>query len=134
MSDPVVLEAIREKLHGIAGLPTIIWPNQAANTNAPFLVFDSGAPPRVSSITIDGQEAFEIRPQVSLLVEQNTFTSAGDQILWDIAQAFKVNTKIYHNGQDVAVCLNTPVADGGRPDDGLFRRDMILRIASYQQI
>jgi len=75
-----------------------------------------------------------LRPQVSLLTERNTFTSAGDTILWAIAQAFKVNTKIMDGSTELGICLRTPVPDGGEPDGAYFRRNMTLQIASYQQV
>lgn len=134
MSDPAVMVAIRQKLAGVAGIPTIIWPNEAKAVTPPYVVFDAGFPPLVATLTIDGQEAFEIRPQVSLLEVPNTFTATGDATLWAIAQAFSIGTRIFSGLTEVGQSLQTPVADGGRPDNGLFRRDMILRIASYQQI
>lgn len=133
MSNPAVLVAVRKKLSEISGLPQVIWPNEAKAVTAPFLIFDSGIQAgRV--LTVDGIEAFDLRPQVSLMVEQNTYTSAGDAILWTIAQAFKVGTKIRDDGDNIiAECSQTPVPDNGAPDGGFFRRNMILRIASYQQ-
>lgn len=134
MSDPAVLVAVREKLEGIAGLPNIVWPNQAITVSAPYLIFDNGIQAG-SIISIDGQEAFDLRPQVSLMVEADTYTSAGDAVLWSIAQAFKAGTKIRNDAGDIiASCQQTPVPDNGAPDNGGFRRNMILRIASYQQI
>lgn len=54
-----------------------------------------------------GEEAFELRPFISLYVEPDTLTSAGDLILWDIAQFLKINTPINNDagepGREVAV-------------------------------
>lgn len=134
MSNPAILVRVREILEGIAGLPEIIWPNQAKRVSTPYLIFDNGIQ-TASRITIDGEEAFELRPQVSLMTEANTFTSEGDALLWDIARAFKINTKIRNSGGDIiAECLQTPVPDNGFPDNGGFRRNMVLRIVSYQKI
>ena len=133
MSNPAVLVAVRETLAGIAGLPDIVWPNEAKKIDAPFLIFDNGVASG-TVLTVDGIEAFDLRPQVSLMTELNTFTNAGDAVLWSIAQAFKVGTKITQGGTVVAECVQTPVPDNGVPDGGYFRRNMILRIASYQQI
>jgi hypothetical protein len=134
MSDPAVLIAVRAKLAGIPGLPPIIWPNEEIRTPAPFLIFDNG--PMVGTpITIDGEERFEFRPQVSLMVDAGTFTASGDATLWAIAQAFKFATRIDDGaGSFIARCLQTPVPDNGRPDGAYYRRDMALRIASDQQI
>lgn len=134
MSDPAVLVAIREKLEGIAGLPSIIWPNGAITVQPPYLIFDNGIQ-FGTVLTTDGLEAFDIRPQVSLMVEANTYTTVGDNFLWTIAQNFKVGTKIRNDANAIiAECLQTPVPDNGFPDNGGFRRNMILRIASYQKI
>ena len=133
MSDPAVIVAIREHLLAIPGRPAVIMPNEALRVSVPFLTFDNG-PLFGTPLTIDGEEAFDIRPNVALHVEPNTFTASGDAVLWSIAQAFKIGTRIFSGSTEVARCLQTPVADGGELSGGLFRRNMILRIASYQQI
>lgn len=133
MSDPAVIIAIRQTLQAIPGLPTIIMPNQAVRVSAPFLTFDNGVPFN-TPLTIDGEEFFDIRPNVALHTEPNTGTKAGDATLWAIAQAFKIGTRIFSGNAEVARCLQTPVADGGELQGGLYRRNMILRIASYQTI
>lgn len=134
MSNPAALVAIRKRLSEIAGIPTIIWPNEAKAVDPPFLTFDNG-PQTARALTLDGEEAFELRPFLSLYVEPNTFTSAGDLVLWDIAQSFKMNTLITDGGgQRLGICLRTPVPDGGAPENGLFRRNMTLQVASYQTV
>ncbi|WP_226780344.1 DUF4128 domain-containing protein [Oceaniglobus trochenteri] len=133
MSNPAVMVAVRAHMAAITGLPSIVWPNEEIRVQPPFLIWDDG-PTVGRPITIDGEERFEFRPQVSLMVQPGSFTATGDAILRDIAQAFKWNTKITSGGAFVAYCLQTPTADNGRPDGGYFRRDMTLRIASDQQI
>lgn len=133
MSNPNVLVAIRAHLAAVSGLPEIIWPNEAKAVATPFLTFDNG-PQFGTPLTIDGHEAFELRPNIAFHVEQGTYTSEGDAVLWSIAQAFKIGTRIFSGGSEVAQCLQTPVPDGGEPFEGMFRRNLILRIASYQTI
>lgn len=133
MSDPAVLAAIRAHLEAIAGLPTIIWPNESKKVPAPFLTFDNG-PQNLNPITIDGEERVELRPQVSLHEEVGTYTADGDVHLWAIAQAFKFNTDILSGATKLAQCLQTPVPDNGESHDGIFRRNMTLRVVTYQTL
>lgn len=130
MSNPAIMSAISEHFMDISGLPPVVWPNQEITLQPPFIIWDDGFN-RVEPITIDGEERFEYRPQVSLMVELGTHTSASDTVLWSIAQAFKFGTKIASpSGEYIAYCPSTPVASNGRADGALFRTDMELRIFS----
>ena len=133
MSDPAVIIVIREHLLAVPGIPTVIMPNDRVRVSAPYLTFDDGVTQN-TPLTIDGEEAFEIRPNIALHTEPSRGTQSGSNVLWDIAQAFKIDTPILSGGQRVAQCLQTPVPDGGELQGGLWRRNMILRIASYQTI
>ena len=134
MSDPAVLIAVRKKLSEIPGLPPIVWPNEPIEVSPPFLIFDNGAQSAAPQ-TVDGVETVELRPQVSAMVEAGSTTTPADLELWAIAQAFKHGTEILSDGgQRLGKMLATPVPDNGQQNGDLFRRNMILRIAHYQQI
>lgn len=133
MIDPAAMAAIREHLAGVSGIPQIIWPNEAASASAPFVVFDFGVN-ITRPITLDGEERAEIRPLVSVYVQENTFTAEQDVILWNIAQAFKVGVRISSGGTVYAESLRTPEADNGDTDGALFRRSLTLRLAVSQKI
>lgn len=133
MSNPAVIVAIRDHLLAVPGLPDIIMPNDAKRVDTPFLTFDNG-PIFNTPLHIDGEEFFDMRPNVAMHEEAGKFTHEGDAALWAVAQAFKIGTRIFLGTTEVARCLQTPVADSGQVQGGIFRRNMILRIASYQNI
>ncbi len=112
----------------------IRWPNQSGNLPSPLVVFDHGVQ-FGTVLTTDGREAVDWRPQVSVLTDQGKFDTESENLLFSVASAFKVGTKI-RDGNDliVAECPATPVPQSGRPDGGHYRRDMILRIAVYQKL
>lgn len=133
MSDAVVMLAVRLHLQQIPDLPPIYWPNQSIDgATTPYLIFDEGSDTG-QTITTDGEERFELRPQVSLMLEKGLGTTERDTYLEPIKQAFKVNTDIMDQGVAVARSLRTPSIPNGRPDAGMFRTDMILRIETFQQ-
>lgn len=133
MTVPAVLVAVRETLLGVSGLPTIIWPNEAAKVDPPYLTFDNG-PLFSTPVTIDGEERFEFRPLVSIRIAGNTFTAAADVYIAAIQSAFKIGTIIEDGGSEIGRCDRTPLPDGGRPEDGLWRIDMTLRVSSHQRL
>jgi hypothetical protein len=129
MSNPTaIIAAIREQLASTAGLPTIIWPNQEIKAPAPYMVFDDGFE-AVSTITIDGEERYLIQPQVSLAVENGTHPQAYAGYVEAVRSAFKISTKITDDdGAEIAYCLRSPTVFNGRPDNGLYRKDIALQI------
>ncbi len=137
MSDPAVLIAIRDHLAAVAGVPDIFWPNEASSelkpATPPFITFDNGTQ-AVRRLTLNGKEWFDIRPNVAVHVCSGDGTVESDAIFWGIAQAFKVDTRIYIGAIEVARCMQTPVPDAGFHEGGIYRRNMILRIASYQRV
>ena len=135
MSNPAVLVALRAQLQAIPGLPTMCLPNEAVSgVSVPYLLFDEGIE-NVTQITIDGEELFELRPQVSIMVEPGDFTNGRDAIGWPIKQAFKTGTDIMSGGTKVGYMRETPVYRGApRPDSGLYRSDLGFRVVSFQRV
>jgi len=133
MIDPVAINAVREYLSAIPGLPTIIWPNEAVDISPPFLTFDFGVETG-ETVTLDGLERIVWRPVIKSFVEAGTFTAAQDDILWPIALAFKINTWISSSGTQYALSLRTPEVQNGANDGVLFSRDLILRLAVNQKL
>lgn len=134
MSNPAVFSAIASHFEAIDSLPSIVWPNQEITAQPPYLIWDDGIQDG-TPITIDGEERFEYRPQVSMMVEMGAGTTATDATFWAISQAFKHGTRIEGtDGSYVAQSIQTPTPDGGYPDDHLYRRNMTLRIVSHQKI
>lgn len=134
MTVPAVLVAVRKKLADTSGLPTVIWPNEAADVAPPFLTFANG-PMLGQAVTLDGHERFLFRPVVSILVAANTFTAAADTYAAAIQAAFKVHTRLFTEaGAEIGRCDRTPEPDGGSPDGNLWRVNLTLRVSSHQQL
>lgn len=133
MSNPSVLIALRKLLSEIPGLPDIVWPNQEISVAAPYLIFDDGIEAG-APVTVDGMDRIELSPQISSVVQAGAFTAGQDATLWTISQALKAGTQLTDDsGVVLGIIAQNPTTDSGYPDKHGYRRNLSIRIRTFQE-